>query len=655
MRLKKILLSFFLIAALQPSFGQPKIDSLRVLLHAVQTDSARYAHLDKLTVEFLKINLDSALVYAKKTLETAERLASGKFIANSSYRLGTVFIRLKKPDSALPYCMQAKDYHLANNDSLNAMKAINAVGAVYTDLSQVPEALEEYYQAMRMAEQIGHLNAVCIISNNLAILELLMKNSEKAIELNKKSLEIANTLDDPYVVMNTLNGLANSYFQNENLDSALVIRLRLIELARANGDRRMEAVAMNDLAGDYVELGDYELALNTALKAENLCLEIGAIRNLSFNYGYQGKAAEKLKNYQQAISAYQKSLKLFEESSDLTNIAIIHRDLARLYEKTGDFELAYAHLSTHEIIEDSLSTIEKEEAVQAIKSTYETEKKAEENKLLIQKNEALKQQRNLFLIVATAFFVFLSLLFYLFNKLKKQKKEIEKNNHLKDKLFAIIAHDLRSPLIALRGLARKAIFLINKNRTDDIKRMGNEVEEAVGSVHRLLDNLLSWALVQDSKFPHNPEIIKTYDLVKGVLAIYQEIAANKAIEMTVDISENTQLYADRQAVATVLRNLVDNAIKFTDQNGKIEIRATRSNGHSTILVKDTGTGMSHLELEHLFKSNISNKKGTRGEKGAGLGLVLCKELMEMNGGEIDVDSKVNQGTTFKLILPSSQS
>ncbi|MEO1261822.1 MAG: tetratricopeptide repeat protein [Bacteroidota bacterium] len=655
MKLKFTALLILMVVALQSSFGQPKIDSLRKLLRSVHPDSTRHGHYIELTKEFLRVNLDSSLVYAKKAYEVAENRGSEKLLAISNYNLGIVHIRLKQPDLALPYCQQAKDYFLSNNDTTRAMQATNAVGGAYTDMSQIPEAIEEYYEALRMSEQIDHTSAICIISNNLAILELFQHNPEKAIELNLKSLEVAKSLNNPAVMMNTLSGLANSYLQNGEIDSSLAVRLRLINLARETGDLRTEAVATTDLAGDYVEKGDYELALYTAQQAEEMCLQIGATRNLSFNYGYQGKAAEKLKDYPRAISAYQKALELFEETIDLTNVAIIHKDLASLYEKTGKFDLAYAHLSSHDVLEDSLNTIEREEAIQAVKSIYENEKKAEENKLLTQKNETLKKERNWYLGTAAAFFVFLSLLLYLFNKLTKQKREIERNNQLKDKLFTIIAHDLRSPLIALRGIAKKVIYLMKKNRLDDVIRMGNEVEEAVGSVHKLLDNLLSWALVQDSKFPHNPVTIQIQEVVKEVLSIYQEIAAIKGIKMTVDVDENAHLFADRQAIATVLRNLVDNAIKFTEQNGKIEITASRINGHSTIQVKDTGTGMSNLDIEQLFESSIPNKKGTWGEKGAGLGLALCKELIEMNGGEIDVNSIVDSGTTFKVVLPSSDS
>jgi signal transduction histidine kinase len=238
-------------------------------------------------------------------------------------------------------------------------------------------------------------------------------------------------------------------------------------------------------------------------------------------------------------------------------------------------------------------------------------------------------------------------------QIESQKKELEENARLKDKLFSIVAHDLHSPLISLGGIAKKVNFLIKRNRFEEIQLIGDTVEDAVTNVHKLLDNLLKWAMVQGGRFPHNPELIQAAEILEATGAIYKDLAEAKNIELTIDHSDKPSLFCDRDAASTIVRNLVDNAIKFTPREGKIDIKILQENGHTILIVSDSGLGISNKKLKDIF--TLNNQKasgGTEGEKGTGLGLALCKELVEMNGGEIIVESEEGIGTTFWVTLPS---
>ena len=238
-------------------------------------------------------------------------------------------------------------------------------------------------------------------------------------------------------------------------------------------------------------------------------------------------------------------------------------------------------------------------------------------------------------------------------ELAEKNKELESLNRTKDRFFAIIAHDLRSPLTSLRGLAQKTVYLMKKNRLEDVIRLGNSVDAAVNNVHKLLDNLLSWALVQESKFPYRPEIIQANELVEEVHLLYKETAESKDVRLTIELHEPCQIFADRQAVATVLRNLVDNALKFTGQDGDVVISASQVNNSCLLIVADTGIGIPSEKIPHIF-DHVSDQttRGTLGEKGTGLGLFLCQELVNMNGGRIRVKSSLGKGTTFEIEWPS---
>jgi signal transduction histidine kinase/ligand-binding sensor domain-containing protein len=231
--------------------------------------------------------------------------------------------------------------------------------------------------------------------------------------------------------------------------------------------------------------------------------------------------------------------------------------------------------------------------------------------------------------------------------------ELEGLNRTKDRFFALIAHDLRSPLITLGSLAKKVNFLISKDRLSEVQILGSTVENAVDSVHKLLDNLLKWALIQRNHFPYRPEFVQVKAVVNDVLGIYENIAETKEIELDAQISKNLKIFVDKNAIETVIRNITDNALKYTSKGGKVTITADQSNGKVCIKIKDTGIGMSEHEIESLFdlkaqKGNV----GTGGEQGTGLGLVLCNDLIKMNKGDLKVHSESEKGTVFSIYLPS---
>lgn len=236
---------------------------------------------------------------------------------------------------------------------------------------------------------------------------------------------------------------------------------------------------------------------------------------------------------------------------------------------------------------------------------------------------------------------------------KKRTMELERMNQAKDRFLAIIAHDLRSPVATLSGLTQKIKFLIAKNRIEEVQKLGDTVEGAVNSVHKLLDNLLNWALVKRGQFPYNPELLNASDIIENVVSIYQNVADVKEIQINSNISEDTVLYADKDALNTILRNLLDNALKFTPPKGSICLSAQIENGQTIIGVKDSGIGIPKSQIPNLFLlKGKKGEQGTCGEKGSGLGLVLCNELVKMNKGSLQVESKSKIGTSFFVNLPA---
>lgn len=236
-----------------------------------------------------------------------------------------------------------------------------------------------------------------------------------------------------------------------------------------------------------------------------------------------------------------------------------------------------------------------------------------------------------------------------------QTEELVKNNLFKDKMFSIIAHDLRSPLGALKGtLALLAIDALSK---EEINSMTNDVKRRLDALDVTLNDLLQWAKSQMQGATISSEIIDIQENINQKIALFLPIAEDKKITLLNHIPKNTIAYADLNQFRAIIRNLIANAIKFTSPNGVVIVGAEeeeKDTNFVTIWVKDTGLGMKEEQMKQLFENKTHfTTRGTKGEKGTGLGLLLCKDFVVQNGGRIWVKSELNKGSCFYFTLPKS--
>lgn len=234
------------------------------------------------------------------------------------------------------------------------------------------------------------------------------------------------------------------------------------------------------------------------------------------------------------------------------------------------------------------------------------------------------------------------------------KQELEVLNQEKNKFFTIIAHDLRSPFTTLLGYTGMLEQMADQFSMDQIKDYSAKIHGSASKVHRLLENLLNWAALQMDKTEPNPELFEIQKIADRTVEALGEVADKKEIAINNQINGATA-YADPDMVDTIIRNLTSNALKFTNQGGTVTISAEQEDGISMVQVADTGIGMEAETLPRLFDiADNHSTKGTNGEAGTGLGLILCKELVEKNGGRIGVSSTPGEGTTFSFTLPSTK-
>jgi signal transduction histidine kinase len=379
----------------------------------------------------------------------------------------------------------------------------------------------------------------------------------------------------------------------------------------------------------------------------------------------RAKVYVKEKKFQPAIKLLESSVTTAQKTNSWSLEIECYQNLATLYEQQGDFKKSLGYYKQYKQLEDSLFSQGMQAKLLQDQVRFETASKEDQIKTLTQlerlsKDELKKQSlvRNILVVVVALTVILLfnvyrsgqrririnRLLMEHQEEVKKRSKELEQLNEVKDKFFSIISHDLRSPMNALSAILD--LMDNDKIKPEEFKRLNKELRKQFDHTKTLINNLLDWALLQMDKLKTQPE---KFDLKKLVDENFTMLGSLhlKEVNTINRVSPETFGFGDMNMVNLVVRNLVLNGIKFTDNGGSIEVSARADGNELVVSVKDTGIGISDEIQKILFDKTAGyTTRGTANEKGTGLGLILCKEFVEKNGGRIWLDSEVGRGSTF---------
>jgi signal transduction histidine kinase len=236
--------------------------------------------------------------------------------------------------------------------------------------------------------------------------------------------------------------------------------------------------------------------------------------------------------------------------------------------------------------------------------------------------------------------------------IQAQNIQLQDLNATKDKFFSIIGHDVKGPLNSLSSFAGLLINHTDKLSKEDIQMLAKDLDKSLKNLFALLENLLEWSRSQTGNIEFNPEPFDLTAVLTENKALLEAQAANKKIQILQPHTTPLHIQAHRHSITTVVRNLLSNAIKFTPEGGTITLAIVPNASTVTVSIKDTGVGMSPEVIEKLFRIDTKHStKGTADEKGTGLGLILCKDFIDKNGGNLGVTSEVDKGSTFYFTLP----
>ena len=562
---------------------------------------------------------------------------------------------------------KAFDYHnkalaVANRHNLNNEKVaiLNNIGQLYWLQGNDANALTQYLEALMVAEKMNDTSKVAILNINIAELYLTNGDYETALTFYEIVKQLKSTNTDSEILGLAFLYIAGIYAEQEKLDDAEKTIDKSIEIFNKPINTASILSAYGNIEA-YDEKGNilfkklkYKEALKWYSESEKRCDE------LNYDVGYT-KVYNSLANcylrLNEIKTAEKYALKGLQKSKELTALTAIKESnliLSKIYFEKGQISKAYQYQSEYITLYEkgSAEKFKKGLGVLRSKMEFENQKKA----LIEENNKALaKQKTYVYITLATLLIVslFLLLIFRTHRLQKRFTAKLKDSNQTKDKLFSVIAHDLRGPINSFYSLMK--LYMDKEFSKEESAYLFPKAMADIQNISDMLNNLLLWAKTQMQGSTIKQQNIDINALVKDNIELLNPLAEKKSIKITTTIPENTLSYSDRDHMDIVLRNLISNAIKFTNRNGEIHINSFEKDDELQIEVSDNGVGMDLETQSKLFeKNNTESTYGTNNEKGTGLGLSLCRDMVESNGGQIGVSSIKDKGTTIYFTLPIKQ-
>ncbi|MCB9319564.1 MAG: tetratricopeptide repeat protein [Lewinellaceae bacterium] len=545
--------------------------------------------------------------------------------------------------------------HTNSSDIAYAHMYLGDFNATAGDIS---EALSHYELSKKLYEALTDKKWTGRVLIRLGNLFYTTLDYDQALHYFNQAYEIIQSFPEDAADI-TLR-IGRVYEMQENIDFALKMYTRADSIYLSVGDTlssfeskiqmaKLYSRTDNNQYGEQIILGLLP-KLEQMQDAHLLQTAFIGLSNIEEN---EGKYKDAIQHARQALEVAEK----FKVSKSRLQSA--HLLLSHLYELNGDYTEALQHQKSYQAYKDSVFT---ENAQQLLKQE-QVKQQVDEHIRQTEQAEAyaslLKQQNIAYLIAAIILAILLAFGTYLFFQLRKtrsmlqaQNETLQNLNHTKDRFFSIIAHDLRSPMVALESVDQQMAYFLDKGDHKKVEKIAGLVGKTTHQLSALLDNLLNWARQQLGVIPYHPEQIRVAKAFEEVISIYTSTALQKEITIRPWVDSDCMVFADKNALHTLLRNLLSNALKFSFTGQVIELEAKSLGNITQLSIVDQGEGMNREQLNQLFELSHKSTSGTYGERGTGLGLVLCKDLVEQNKGTISVESEKGHGTKITVTLPA---
>lgn len=643
---------------------------------------------------------DMALYFYNKALDIRQALGQKDDVSKLLYNIGLLYSKWGNYEKALEFNLRSLNIRKGQKDTNEIAKSYNNIGYLYYKWGKYDKSLENYLDGLRYYESMNSSDDVARTLNIIGQVYYDWGNYTKAIEQYKRALEIVSRAKDSVKIARTNTNIGNIYYDSGNYDKALEFYNKSLDITENALERYVQssqksrekqtkkgiATLMNNIGLVYKKKGNYTKALNYCKKALQIKEELGHNEFLFFPLTSIGQIYSEMGDYANALVYARQSLELAKDFNNIKLIRDAHYTLYEINKAAGNYSAALDNHLQFTDLKDSLLNEETNKRFVEMEVKYETEKKAREieskqveNKRLMETNA---QQRSYFFVISGLILILLVVIFSryrskqkanellsekneqitkqsakmktLIKQLKDSEKKLKEANVTKDKFFSIIAHDLKNPLQTLLLSADLLVRFGEKFNRIEIDEKHHFIRKTAKQLSYLLESLLQWARTQTGKIEYKPKNIDLNLVLLENINLLSSSAFKKNINIISEVRESTYVFVDENMVKTIFRNLISNAIKFTPANGYVTITSKDRNDFVEISVIDTGIGISEENLPKLFRIDVHHTTiGTSNEKGTGLGLILCKEFVEKNGGNIKVESTIEEGSRFTFTLPKS--
>jgi signal transduction histidine kinase len=540
-----------------------------------------------------------------------------------------------------------------------------ALGNTYQSFGKEQKSYDNYIKAIDYAKSRSDSSFLVVLYNNLGIAYWQSEELDKAQYYLDKSKDYANLINSKADELRAYINLANVLRDKKQFQQALEHYEKAEVLWRQIRPNAPPAIIIHNKGVMYSNMNEYEASEELLKKSLQISRDIQLPQGIYFNHLELSRLYEQTGDIEKAVFHIDEALPLAKGSGSLSTLNVAQQQAEKIYAKANQFERAYNMLLANREMNDSLNTIEKEKEISQLKSTLEVSRQQEINDLLEEKQAQQEQRIQVqnFLIAAAVLIILLiaALLILarrssrekqqLLDELEDRKEELEQLNQAKDRVFAIVAHDLRSPLTSVQGVLELVKDEIVKG--DDLKRMVHEIDLSIKENVNVIEDLLAWAKDQLSGMELKSETVEIKSLIKDLLTSQSFLAIRKNITLESKVKDHS-IKGDSNATRIIFRNLISNAVKYTEQGDTIEISASEEDDSVIFEVKDNGIGIPKNAAQKIFNSRTWSREGTKKEKGSGFGLSLSKEFTEKMGGKIWFESDEKKGTTFYVKLPKAK-
>jgi len=673
-RLLFSLLFFVTSSAMFSQGGDPvsSTDSLFRLREDAPAEKIPYIDLEIARYHLMR-DLDSLTYYVKlledhisKNYDTRIDAFIKKFLAYKAYNELKADSSIDLNRQALLLFEEVKDFREMGWISMN-------IAENYFRLGDFPAATEAYLEGLAYFEKAEHKRGIAEAYNGLGRISYQTEQFDKARDYFEAALEIFNELGNELQSLRVYNNLGILMLDNGETRKALDNMFIAEQGFRTIGDVRLRALVFGNIAIAYDDLGKRDSAMLFSRRALNLSRQTeddyGIIAGL-INLGYFKRISG---DYDSSRICFKKALELSKARKMTVYEEAIYQEYSDLYAEIGDYRTAFHYNLMHDSINDLISDEKSEQRIDELMFSYKQRLKEKELMQLKADQKMQKRINNIFILLIFLALSVVLVLIYAYRRNQSQRSQLQEKNDLlskynlrlekseeelkllnseKNKLFSIVAHDLRNPVAAVSGFTE--LLVDQYDELDDETRKEYIEQIAKGSLRtlNLLENLLLWARSQMDLVKVKKTDISAVTLIEESVGSVRTAADKKGIEIYTEVSDDITLHVDTEMIKAVLRNLITNAIKFSYDNGRIDIVTSQSDRELCISIKDSGVGINRKTLKNLFSADIvTSSDGTDHEPGSGLGLLISKDYTEKNGGHIRVKSVPGKGSVFTICFP----